>query len=413
MTTVALTNVIPDNPTRRGTDRGPDVYLFYDPALAHKYDRLVPPDRDLQRLQPRFSRSFDRGLLTLRNSWVTTTFCEFLADASRGQVNRWPFSTTTVIERSVNGFPTDDGHLDVDDLGDEVVSILRPLSNDDDRSSSTTSAPADGLTAAAAGVPTDVPTDVPTGVAASPSRAASASSRPATPDRTGSDAANNVVNSAQSALKPEITNTRTRKYRIVVRQELNRVIRKWREGTRIIKNEAIRHVNMAEDHFHANLKTYRLFDELTTNTCALAKRYPFLQDVPAYAKRQVITEAVAARKALITKHFNTPAEQRGPIPIISDCTAAKDKRHGFSVALDPQSDSIDYHIGEPPKPKARRRSQASSAQTAPEASNFRGTEPADHRISPITLVIAPRILSRTEAKRQRRVQIRLSGQRQR
>ena len=223
----------------------------------------------------------------------------------------------------MEAFPTDAGRLDAEDLGDEVVSAFGAAD------------------------------------AAAPARDTTATC---------------------SIAKPPITNIRARRYRLVVPKELRRVLRDWRASARIVKNEAIRLVNQASQDNDDRLKPYTLFNLLVNNDSDFIQKRPFLSKCPTYTRRQVIVEAISARKSLITKHYTTPWCQRTPIPAISRSTAAKDRKKGFTVALDPQSGSIDFEKEGP-------------------------------TITSMTLKVAPRIVKRAGADPN--VEIRLRGQRQR
>ncbi|SJX65245.1 uncharacterized protein SRS1_25029 [Sporisorium reilianum f. sp. reilianum] len=206
---------------------------------------------------------------------------------------------------------------------------------------------------------------------------------------------------ASSVKKPTVRNFRTRKYRIVVPPELREVLRDWRASARIVKNEAIRLANMAEQHSHPNLKPFRVMREIVNNGSDFVRERPHLAKCPTYIRRQVVIEAISARKSILTQHYNKPRSQRGPIPTISPSTARRDKRQGFSLALDPQSGSIDFEVAEARAPRR------AANDTAPASTPGRH----ERRITSLTLKIAPRHVRRRGASLD--VKICLRGQRQR
>jgi hypothetical protein len=133
--------------------------------------------------------------------------------------------------------------------------------------------------------------------------------------------------------KPEITNTRTAVCRIHAPTELKDRIRTIRRRTRLVKNEAVRLVNMATSPSHEHLNEHRLYTLLANNGSAFSRKHPELLRCPVHARRQVILEAVAQRKSIITRYNNLPGGRRRPLPSIRPSTKQTDKRFGFSVAF--------------------------------------------------------------------------------
>ncbi|CDU23520.1 uncharacterized protein SPSC_02149 [Sporisorium scitamineum] len=548
--------------------------------MAPKLGRLVLPERSQTRstaptpsFRDQISAQMPRSHIALADCWAHTTITTF-DPVDPHQQRRWPFSTTTVIERDPDSFPTDLGLLDPEDLGDEVVTSLgaagdgrqSPAGDDviqrNDESpaeapttssaSRTTSAPpvprttstsplrpagpasasssVSGSTDFIVGSPTssfdtasyspsstscpsslrmadtgsslcsspssrylstslgvasptssfdaalsssmlsvrfvDIPSSPPPFAAGSspsgqdvvldPSWGRLASSSPTgsvyfprprsesstseisvdsahpsspspTPsvpnvivisddetdtDRSRVDAAGGSApdtahpaapapRPASSVKKPKITNIRSRRYRIVVPSALREVLRYWRASAQIVKNEAIRFVNMADGHAHEYLKPFTMTTLLVNNSSDFVCEQPFLAKCPTYIRRQVVNEAISARKSILTQHYDTPRSQRGPIPTISPSTAHKDKRQGFSVALDPQSGSIDFEVAEARAPRR------AGNDTAPAATPGRH----ERRITSLTLKIAPRHVRHRKASPD--VKICLRGQHQR
>ncbi|CDW97944.1 hypothetical protein, partial [Sporisorium scitamineum] len=116
MASIILTNVARDDLPRPAHHKSPDVYPFYDDRLANKYNQLTRPSTQrISAIAPL------RGVYptALSHCWATVTLTDFAGP------NQWPFAHTTAIERNPSAYPTDRGLLDAEDLGDEVVSLLR------------------------------------------------------------------------------------------------------------------------------------------------------------------------------------------------------------------------------------------------------------------------------------------------
>lgn len=337
----------------------------------------------------------------LTHCWASSRLTTF---ASHGT---WPFARTTVIERDPDSFPTDNGRLDAEDLGREVVLALRqddptltqsmdvdvaPQSLVDFLPSSPLQAPSAAarllfdlnaghishdeferqaaalshamvpfnLALTAVDIPPsatqdmqhrdtpmdiDIPTPPTQPLAQSPSSATPATQQRdiamdvGVPTSTAHRPANSASTStsvpqASSVQKPEITNVRTKVYRIHVTKNLLRLLRFWRCCARRIKNEAIRMVNEANHLKHPHLHPWVLCGKLTTEDSPLLAKHAYLKKCPNEARRHVVRQAVEERKAILTTHFNKPAHKRPrSIPQIGPCTEKTDRNHGFSLGF--------------------------------------------------------------------------------
>ncbi|KAI3481072.1 hypothetical protein L1887_56646 [Cichorium endivia] len=354
MTSIVLSNVArsAQELPRRGPDRGHHVYPFYDGHLAHKYRSLVRPEQANQ-LSHESINTFDPTEMALSRCWTYAMVTDFAATA--GQQKRWPFTHTTVLDCSSDYFPTDQGRLPVEDLGDEVVQAILQAADVGPAFPSAGSGAADPLAPVAGQVPSSAanalalaplarqapssvvtaePTpmdldDPPAPPGPTPSAAAAAPPPrpPPTPTQPTPPSSQTLVN------KPEMTNTRTAVYRIYAPTELKDRIRTFRRRTRLVKNEAVRLVNMATSPSHEHLNERRLYTLLANNGSAFSRKHPELLRCPVHARRQVILEAIAQRKSIITRYDNLPGGRRRPLPSICPPTKQTDKRFGFSVAF--------------------------------------------------------------------------------
>ncbi|SPC63493.1 uncharacterized protein UHOD_11279 [Ustilago sp. UG-2017b] len=99
--------------TERATNRGPDVYPFWDANLNNLYSRLIPP-ADSNLINASYVPSQGTAL---HNYWIDTTVSIFAEPHTI-----WPFENTTTLD--CDGIPTDIGWLEPEDLGDQVVEAL-------------------------------------------------------------------------------------------------------------------------------------------------------------------------------------------------------------------------------------------------------------------------------------------------
>lgn len=363
MSRITLTNIARDDLPKRGQDRGPDVYPFYDAALEQHYHKLVTPDFTRSRgIQP--LRAFDTTEKSLRHCWVRPSITDFRP--APGQRKGWSWAKTIVVERDPEAFPSDQGLLDAEDLGDEVVTLLpeasaplpapppTPLHNmpsllrslasasfiDDsplpmplgieeyEMGSRTPSPPPPFLASAALAPPASEPIPSASPVSAPPALVPTSAS---------------TATSMASVSKPEITNIRVKVYRLKVPTGMKLLLRRWRESIRCLQNEAIRLVNQAERKSHPYLGAFGLIRLLGHNGSDFIKRHPFLKDTYAYSRRHVLVKAVANRKAIISNYSNLSASERlrKPMPTISPYTAERDRAQGWTVAFDKSTGSIE------------------------------------------------------------------------
>ena len=91
LSSVTLTNVARADMPRQGADRGPDVYPFFDHALAGHYRHLVLPDRAQSRATSTLQQ-FDPAETALRHCWVQCTATDY--NAAPHQQKAWPFRRT-------------------------------------------------------------------------------------------------------------------------------------------------------------------------------------------------------------------------------------------------------------------------------------------------------------------------------
>ncbi|SOV01246.1 uncharacterized protein UDID_11279 [Ustilago sp. UG-2017a] len=99
--------------TKRATNRGPNVYPFWDADLNNLYSRLIPP-ADSNLINASYVPSQGTAL---HNYWFDTTVSIFAEPHTI-----WPFENTTTLD--CDGIPTDIGWLEPEDLGDQVVEAL-------------------------------------------------------------------------------------------------------------------------------------------------------------------------------------------------------------------------------------------------------------------------------------------------
>lgn len=111
MNTIMLTNIPRSNMPKQGRDCRPDVYPFYDSALAGKYTQLVPPSQHQISSKEKVLGTIhgpacgaalcsvlgcncNSTSLALGDSWMHTTISNF-PPSNTSQHKQWPFSTTT------------------------------------------------------------------------------------------------------------------------------------------------------------------------------------------------------------------------------------------------------------------------------------------------------------------------------
>lgn len=124
-------------------------------------------------------------------------------------------------------------------------------------------------------------------------------------------------------------------YRLKPPTALKLLLRGYREALRVLQNEAIWWVNQAYTQNHPHLNEFGMYRLLGNNGSTFVKRHPFLKDCPSYARRSVIKEVIANRKAILTNHANLPANQRSRrmVPDMKPINIHKDKLKGWSVAF--------------------------------------------------------------------------------
>lgn len=118
---VSLTNCPDTERQLRGPSHGPEIYAFYREEWRHLYDRLPLPE---------ISKGECPGSLekSLPLSWGVESAMRHcwvkstVTDFSPG--SSWPFDGTMVYDRDSSSYPSDRGQLDPEDLGDEVARVL-------------------------------------------------------------------------------------------------------------------------------------------------------------------------------------------------------------------------------------------------------------------------------------------------
>lgn len=276
MIPVKLTNIPRQDMPRRGRP-SVHVYPFYDPALSHKYGRLTLPAQEnavKPAVQPRPA--------AFQTAWYDVQFTHF-DTSQRSVVKRWDFSSTQVQELGKDCFPSDKGSLHVEDLGADAVALMK--------------IPADTL-----GADQAAPADTLGANQAAPSDKATRS------DKAGPSA--KAVPRIPAYSKPDITDTRSIKFKLDVSPELRKVLRHWNDCKVATKNEAIARLNKVDKHDDCD--AYSLFPELCNSTSpfVLSQGKSSFTECPSHTRRAAVVEAVANRKARITNHFKTHPSKR-------------------------------------------------------------------------------------------------------
>ena len=242
MNSVTLTN-IPwkerQDAAGDGLGRGPHVYPFWARSCAPLYQQLVLPS---QHNQIYLGPSAVRGCQpSISKTWFNVTYSHF---DKGGPLQRWPFGSTTVMDQDSKTVPTDRGALPPGDLGDEVEALF--------------------------------------------------------PDERPS-ASRSTASKTHNVNKPPLTDTRARKFKIVVPAPLRAVLREYNLCFIKTKNAAIQHVNQATKMNDDRLDVWALYKVFVTADSPLVHKDPSLAQCPTKIRRGAVEEAVEARKALITR----------------------------------------------------------------------------------------------------------------